>query len=243
MNAATDDDEGREILAEINDLATGWAEYPETAPQFDVPAGFEDFDDEYQGIVIGVGDAGALWNEFVGLATSGVESPDVFNEFNLTFSAELDNINSLLDEIEAAGDGDSSAATGEDADADAYLDAVRAHLDELTAGSAFLEELFAPGRTLTDADREDAGEAIEAWSLAPDRAAKLEAPDGYEELQAMYEDTAAAYATSYQAFLVYLDAEPGSDDAGDAFTAYLDTFGVTVLQTMSLNALLTEAGV
>jgi hypothetical protein len=108
---------------------------------------------------------------------------------------------------------------------------VRENYDELAPTVDDFKEYMADEDNLTDDDLAAMNDILDAWASAPDAAAELVAPDGYEDLQAAYEAYAENLADAADAYDNLMSAKPGTKksdralgDLEDAFDAN-DTLG------------------
>lgn len=127
---------------------------------------------------------------------------------------------------------------GGDADAEEYLETVRDSHTAMVADLATFLDLIARADSWTDADVTEFTDILIRWATLESEAAALEVPEGFEDVQAAYEDAATALFNASVNFTTGLTEsdqaalEAGFEDLTTASTA-LD----------ELDTLLTDAGV
>jgi len=173
-------DASRDEIYELNGIAAGWEDYPDVASEFVAPDGYEEIEDAYLDLADTFGEAGELWDEFWAIPAENDDEEAValeaFNEVFIDGQGQIDEVQDLLDDA-----GGSTSPTDEptdepSGDADAYLAAVSEHADGLNRDLMFFS---AP----TD---EELDRYFTVFSEAPEVAASLDVPAGYDDVQEAY---------------------------------------------------------
>ncbi len=260
---ATEDD-----LVEINEIAATWVEYPDVAAEFEAPdgtVGFEGIEDAYLDLADTVGEAGELWEEFWAIDPDLDDEEQVaFDAFSVAFAdaqAQIDEVQDLLDDAGGSttpGDDPTEDPTEEpteeptedpaddpteepSGDADEYLTTVSDTAADWQDSVDRFSEIISLGPDATEAEFTEAAEIVTIWLEAPDVAAELVAPEGFEEIQLAYEDYADELSTASGFFSEWV-AESESAAGEDALDSFIDA--ITEAETLyaELDGLLTDAG-
>jgi len=172
---ASDDD-----VDELNRIAAEWADYPEVASAYAAPDDFEVIEDAYLDLADSIGDAGELWEAYWAIPAANDEEEavalDAFEDAFNDGQNHVDEVQELLDDAGGSDGPTDEPADDPSGDADAYLAAVSEHADGLNRDLMFFE---AP--TEEELDR-----YFTDFSEAPEVAASLDVPAGYEEIQDAY---------------------------------------------------------
>jgi len=257
--------EGEELAEEINDIAAGWVEYPDVAAEFVAPEGYEDIEDAYLDLADTVGEAGELWEAYWAIPADDPEEAAAEEAFFSAYADVQNGIDELQDLLdEAGGSTGPSADPTEDpteepsddpteeptddpldepaGDAEEYLATVSETAADWQDSLDRFDEIIGLGAEATDADNEELTEILITWAAAPDVAAEVEAPAGFEDIQAAYEDFAAELAAASTAIADYLAADPDSPEADAAFDDLLTAIENAQELSAELDDLLTDAG-
>jgi hypothetical protein len=147
------------------------------------------------------------------------------------------------DEFAGAGNGGNNGGSTDgtddpvDADTEEYLTTVRDAQTTMAEDIIAFTELISNAASWTDADIDDLVDILTRWSALEADAATLDVPDGMEDIQATYEDAAAALADvslNLTAFLTEND-EAALDQA-------FASLGEASALITELDTLLTDAG-
>ncbi len=135
-------------------------------------------------------------------------------------------------------------ATEPAGDAEDYLAEVEDNAATWSESADRAIELFeqATGEGLSDAEIDEFSEIIDAWAAAPDTAAELEAPEGYEDVQDAYLDLADEYAAAADAFSEWSQTDTGSPEEADAEEVFLDTIDSAQALTEDVEIAIEDAG-
>jgi hypothetical protein len=247
-------------IDELTETAAMWATYPEEAPEFDVPAEYDHIDAAWQEFVASVGDTGEAWQAYW---DSPNDDTELFAEFNDHYVDTQDYAFAIMDLIAAAEEGapipdedatdfdeesvdkdDADQDAGEDTanDAEAYLDAVRTHFDELIDSYNRFNEILESGEFTAD-DEEEIQDIYVIWADARSVAADVEAPDGYEEIHEAYLAVANGFSESYELYSAWINTESGSEEEEEALAAYEQSIVELNELAIELDELLKDAGV
>jgi hypothetical protein len=232
----------QEMILEIEEIATGWSEYPDVAAEYEAPEGLEDLEDAYldfAGEVGAAGDAWLVWWEIP--AEDDAEEEVAFEDFVTAYETAQASVEDVTAEIEAAGGESPATAEAESGDEAAYLETVRSTLDQWESDGDRLEEIL-NSDDVTDADVEEVTAIIESFAAAPDVAAEVEVPEGMEEIQATYEDVADELASAADSFNTWLGTPDGSPEETEAMDAFLEATDNARSLADDLDDLLTDAG-
>ncbi len=233
---------------ELNQIAADWIDYPDVAAEFVAPEGLEEIGQSYLDLADSFRAAGVLWEAFWSLPSGDPGEEPVLNAFNQEFLSAQNDLVALGTMIEAAGgpatDDSGTEPTGSPegqmpAEVLAYLETVSNTASEWDRSIDRFSELYvnsiAAGTSIPAADAEEMAQIVAAWIEAPNVAAGIDVPAGYENIQATHEAFAKALADAATAFT----AELGGEGSGTALA-----FSIANAQTLydDLDALLTEAG-
>jgi hypothetical protein len=144
------------------------------------------------------------------------------------------------DEFEGAGNGGGNGGSTDDptdADTEEYLAAVRDAQTQMAEDMIAFTELLTNAATWTDADIDDLVDILARWAALESESAALVAPDGMEDIQATYEDTATALADVALNLTAFLTED---DDA--ALDQAFASLGEASALITELDTLLTDAG-
>ncbi len=246
---------------EINDLAAGWVEYPDVAAELVAPEGLEDLEDAYLGLADTVGEAGELWEAYWAIPSGDPEEDAALDDFQAAFTDVQDGIDEVQDLVDEAGGstGPSDDPTEEptdepteeptddptdepSGDADAYLATVSENAADWQASLDRFSEIIGQGADATDAEFAELTDILVAWAEAPDVAAELDAPAGFEDIQQAYEDFADELSVASTAIADYLAADPESPEADAAFDDFITAVGNAEDLSAELDDLLADAG-
>lgn len=246
-----------ELADEINGIAAGWVEYPDVATELVAPEGYEDIEDAYLDLADTVGEAGELWEAYWAIDADLDEEEeiarDAFDEAYADVQDGIDEVQDLLDEAggstgpsddpiedptEEPTDDPTEEPSGE---ADEYLAAVSETAADWNESVTRFSDIIALGPDATEADFTEAAEIVATWLEAPDVAAELEVPAGFEEIQTAYEDYADELSTASGFFSEWV-ADLESAAGEDALDSFVDA--ITEAETLyaELEELLTDAG-
>jgi hypothetical protein len=265
------DAEAQELITEINDLAAGWVEYPDVAAEFVAPAGYEDVEESYLDFADTVGETGELWEEYWAIPADDDEAEEIafeaFNESFISAQDQLDEVQSLVDEL--GGGSSSDDATDDDQDStddateeaddtadetdgsddatggdDEYLTTVQDELDTLVDESDRVVEILelAEAGDATSAEVEEINDIFVSWAEYPDVAAELEAPSEYADIEDAYLDLADSVGETGEAWEVYWGLEAGDPDEEDALADFEGSFGATLDLIDEVQGLVDDAG-
>lgn len=259
------DAELSEVADEINDIAAGWVEYPNVAFELVAPEGYEDIEDAYLELADMVGEAGVLWEEYWAIdADLDDEELIALEAFDQAFADAQDGIGEVQDLLDDAGgsttpsddpteepsDDPTEEATEEPSDdpteepagdADEYLATVSETAADWQDSIDRFSEIIGLGADATDAEFTELTEILVAWAEAPDVAAELDAPVGFEDVQAAYEDFADELALASVAIDAYLGADEDSPEADAAFDDFITAIGNAEDLSTELDDLLADA--
>jgi hypothetical protein len=221
------------------EVATTFTDWLDTDAGSDEEADAEDAYNEALDAVIDLQDDFDAAVEDAGGSSDGSDGRD--DEEDATDDSADDSTGDAADD----GSTDDEDATDDDGgsggDADAYLEDVRTHADELVAGADRLIEILSSDE-VTDADREDLAAILELWADAPDVAADMDVPDGMEEVQEAYEETADAYATVVDNFDAWLATDAETTESEEAFQEFIDSLTEAMELSDTLDGLLADEG-
>jgi len=198
-----------EMIAEAEDIAAGWEDYPDVAAEYEAPEGLEDVEDAYLDFADVVGETGDAWLTWWDIPQGDPEEDAAFDEFSEAYDLaydEADNVSALIED--AAG---SSNPSG---DVDPYVEDIQGELDLLTEQVDRFLEIDSLG---ADASRDEIDElnGIAAdWEDYPDVASEFEAPEGYEEIEAAYLDLADAFGEAGELWEVFWEIDPALEIDG-----------------------------
>ena len=149
-------------------------------------------------------------------------------DFNPTDVVETDDPDDGTDDGSAGDDeGDNGPAGDDEADSEIadYLATVRDAYDDLSVSVEDFMDLMADEANRTADDEDEMASILDLWLDAPDAAAALVAPAGYEDIQETYEDYAGTLADAADAYDKLMASTPGTrksdralGDLEDAFT-------------------------
>ncbi len=232
-----------DLITELEDLAAGWAEYPDVAAEFEAPAGLEDVEDAYLDFADLVGEAGDTWLTWWDIPSGDPEEDAALDEFTESFDAAYVAADDVTAAIEDAGGSgsptddpteeptddpteeptdDPTEEPADDpteepsADGDAYVADVQAELDDLQEQVDRFLELDALGADATQDEIDELNDIAAGWVEYPDVAADLVAPEGFEDIDDAYLDLANTVGESGELWEVFW-AIPvdGPDDPAD----------------------------
>lgn len=170
------------------------------------------------------------------------------DEFNTPDAAQvlLEVDPDLFASLDADGDGRACNEDGErddaaSADDAAYLDTVQDHLQRLIASSNRLNQLADEGDLSAGGERE-IEYIFSLWAEAGAVAEAVDAPEGYEEIQAAYEDVAFGFVDLYHTIQRWLLADDGSDESDEAYAEYEVQYQVVYDLVLTLQDLLDDEG-
>lgn len=240
--------EQEDATAEANEIAEGWAGYPDVAAEITAtaPDGVEDITSAYQDLAETTGQAGEQWGAF----SNAPVNTAIFELFSTTFDTmqdQLDELNLLLEEG-ASGTATPEATEESSEDGDAYIATIQAEVDTLqTSVDDFIAAVEVAGdETGGRTERADAvdelNEIAATWADYPDVAAEITAtaPDGVEEITTAYEDLAETTGQAGDDWAVYWDAPQDSPEEDDAFDAFTESLATMQDQLDELTLLLDE---
>jgi hypothetical protein len=141
-----------------------------------------------------------------------------------------------VDETPDAGDEDTDGGAAEE-----YLGSVRDNYGELADSVEQFNDLLTSGESLTDDDIQTLRDINTLWLDAPDAAAELTAPDGYEDVQEAYENYAQNLADGAEAFNAWTGSESGSDESAEALDEFNDIMEASFDLGADLDDVLTAA--
>lgn len=246
LDLLTDDvDRAQEILDsdsaddadEINEIFATWSEYSDIAADLVAPAGLEDVEDAYLDLADTVTETGENWDAWWNSKQGTTEEEEAFAAFEDSFASVQDQIADTQDLVDELGGGGSSTGDdtdeptddtddpdngGGDVDAEQYLADIEDQSDEWNDSIDRFNELLAGDLT----DEEVTTEIFDitlSWADAPTIAAEFEAPEGYEDVQAAFEDYADVLLELSTNFTLFITSEQGSTEADEA----LDAFGAS----------------
>jgi hypothetical protein len=177
--------EQRDMVDEILEIADFWAEYPNVAAEFEAPEGFDDLENTYLDFADAVGETGELWLAWWDIPSGDADEDAAYDAFEDAFADaqdELDDLQGMLDDA-----GGSNSATDDPTEEPAnevssYLDDVSEHADSLNAD---LVTFSNGGETITEKEIDG---IFENFADAPEVAANIDVPDGYDDVQDAYVD-------------------------------------------------------
>jgi hypothetical protein len=173
------------MVDEILEIADFWAEYPNVAAEFEAPEDFENLENAYLDFADAVGETGELWLAWWDIPSGDADEDAAYDAFEDAFADaqdELDDVQGMLDDA-----GGSNSATDDPTDEPAnevgsYLDDVSEHADSLNAD---LVTFSNGGETITETEIDG---IFENFADAPEVAANIDVPDGYDDVQDAYVD-------------------------------------------------------
>lgn len=248
LDTLTDDAErAQEILDsdsaddadEINEIFASWAEYSDIAADLVAPAGLEDVEDAYLDLADTVTETGENWDAWWTSEADSPEEEEALAAFEDSFASVQDQILDTQDLVDELGGGtstgddtdepteevdDPTPDAGDDADGEAYVADVQDQIDEWNDSIEEFNTLLGGDRT--DEDIDAIVDISLTWLDAPNVAAEFEAPAGYEDVQAAFEDYADVMEELSMNFTLFLSSEPDTaegDDALDAFFASMES--------------------
>ncbi|MBA2468509.1 MAG: hypothetical protein H0V37_03795 [Chloroflexia bacterium] len=249
--AATQDD-----ATELNDIASGWADYPDIAAGIEEAEGYEEIHEAYLDLADTVGEAGELWDVYWAIpAENDDEELVAIEDFTVAYTDALDQIAEVQALVDDAGgattpvDGPLDGPEDEpSADGDAYVEDVQAELDALSSSFDRYVEIQAEDiEDLSQSEAQDLAEELNeiaaTWVDYPDVAFELVAPEGYEDVEDAYLDLADTVGETGELWEAYW-AIPAEDDDEEqvAFDAFSDAFADAQDQLAEVQDLLDEAG-
>ncbi len=226
----------------INEILTVFADAPSTASDFEAPEGLEDVQSTFEDLADAYAeysDAVVEWStsdpgsdeeaEAEDAADAAVDDIDGLNDDLATAiedaggsagdgsDATDDATDDGADAADDGSDDESDSTDGGSAEGDEYLADTQELVDEWTESyDTWVElDLLVNYPDFTDADWDTVNEIIGLWAVAPDEAASFDAPEGYEDVQAAFEDLADGYFEIQDLAHQWNDTEAGSDEEAD----------------------------
>jgi hypothetical protein len=224
---------------ELNQIAAGWVDYPDVAAGFVAPEGFEFIQQEYLGVAGSFSAAGGLWQAFWAIPSGDPGEVAALQAFNAEFVSARNELQGLR-AIVVAVSGSSGDPEGSPDAVAVYLETVRDTASAWNGSIDRISELYvnsiATGAgNVPDAEAAETAEIIATWTDAPNIAAALTVPAGYEGIQESYEGFAGSLANAAASFTARMEGE-GSG------TALAFSIAQAQARYDNLDGLLTEAG-
>ena len=175
---------------------------------------------------------------------NGVTGPGLQDliDANIDNFAPTDTVEGGADDKETPESTDDGDESGNDADADEYLATVRESYDELVASEDRFDELLSGG-DLSDADFQEITGILDLWTTSAEAAGSLDVPEGFEDLQKIYEEYTEALSDAGVNFISGLTAEADSDEQADFLATYQSDRINADEYSVMLEELLSDAGV
>jgi uncharacterized protein YukE len=243
------DAELQDLADEANEIAATWAEYPDVAAEITAtaPEDVEEINTAYQDLAETTGQAGEDWAAYWETEKDSPEEDEARDTFNETFSTMQDQLDELNLLLEGSGNATPEATEASSEDGDAYIATIQDEVDTLQTSlddfSAAIE--VAGDDASSNTERDDAIDELngiaEDWSAYPDVAAEITAPDGFEEIDAAYQDLAAEVGEMGDNWTLFWEAEVDSPEEDEAREAFDENFENVQTQIDDLNTLLEDA--
>ncbi len=246
-----------DLILELEDLAAGWAEYPDVAAEFEAPAGLEDVEDAYLDFADLVGETGENWLIWWDIPVDDPEEDPALDDFTDALDAAYaaaDDVTAAIEDVggstglsddptEEPTDDPTEEPTDDpteepSADGDAYVEDVQAELDDLQEQVDRFLQLDALGADATQDEIDELNDIAAGWVEYPDVAAELVAPEGFEDIEDAYLDLADTVGEAGELWEVFWAIDPNLDDeeavALEEFNAVFADFQDGIVEVQDL---------